>query len=281
MNRKCETNPNNIKLKDVIKLFNEMKNLLEELKKTMNQMSIENKAPITKSKNTTEQRIQLKTQVVASATETYPYTEPIKQTWRKSTKTSDWQTRTKTQKRKRQSLLNIQNKKPNPKQIRSNGYRRPKIRHAWLTKFIKYKLDKEIIKKWNIIMIQEIIQQKCQGLKPDFNDWLLLISNQLPTIICLQETYLKSVDKIKIKNFIQYNYSHDSQQRASGGVSILIRNDIPQSKIQLETNIQAVAIKATLHRTINICSIYIPSHNSINETELNKIIEQLQDHSYY
>ena len=57
-------------------------------------------------------------------------------------------------------------------------------------------------------MIPKIIQWNCWGLKLNYNDWFLLISNQLPIIICLQETYLKSVDKIKIKNFTWYNYIH-------------------------------------------------------------------------
>lgn len=61
----------------------------------------------------------------------------------------------------------------------------------------------------------------------------------------------------------------------AGGISILIRNDFPQSKIQLKTHIQAVATKATLHRTINICSIYIPPHNPLNEIDLNNLIDQL------
>lgn len=123
--------------------------------------------------------------------------------------------------------------------------------------------------------MQNIIQWNCRGLKANLNDLLLLITNYQPMVICLQETSLKANDKIKIKDYSQYNYIHEAQQRASGGVSILIRNDIPQSKIPLETKLQAVAVKATLHRTLNICSIYIPPHEPIEETTLNKLIEQL------
>lgn len=41
----------------------------------------------------------------------------------------------------------------------------------------------------------------------------------------------------------------------SRGVSILIRNDISSNKINLNINLQVVAAKATLHRTINIYSL--------------------------
>ena len=72
-----------------------------------------------------------------------------------------------------------------------------------------------------------------------------------------------------------FNYTHDSRVGASGGVSILIRKDIPHSKINITTNIQAVAIKATLHKAVNICSIYIPPNDDIDKNELKKLIDQL------
>ena len=90
-------------------------------------------------------------------------------------------------------------------------------------------------------------------------DLLLLLIEINLTIICLQETFLKENDKINIKNFESHNYMHNTGLRASGGVLILIRNDISLSQINLNTNPQAIAAKATVHKTINICSLYIPS----------------------
>ena len=62
---------------------------------------------------------------------------------------------------------------------------------------------------------------------------------------------------------------------ASGCVSILINNDIPQSHITFNTRLQAIAVKATSHTTINICSLYMPPHDSVNEKELKNILQQL------
>ena len=45
--------------------------------------------------------------------------------------------------------------------------------------------------------------------------------------ICLQEIFKKRSDKLNIKTFEQYDYIHSTGQRAPGGVSILIRKDIP------------------------------------------------------
>ena len=79
----------------------------------------------------------------------------------------------------------------------------------------------------------------------------------------------KHSDRLNIKTFEQYDYIHDNAQRASGGVSILIRKDIPQNKISINTHLQAITVSATLHKTVNICSLYIPPHHPINENELN------------
>ena len=74
----------------------------------------------------------------------------------------------------------------------------------------------------------------------------------------------KHNDKLNIKTFEQY-YIDDTRQRASCGVSILIRKDIPQNKINISTHLQAIAVLATLPKTVTICSLYIPPHDPINE----------------
>lgn len=48
------TDPTNVKIEDVTKLFNEMKNLLEELKTSINQISTENVIYPNKKQNITQ-----------------------------------------------------------------------------------------------------------------------------------------------------------------------------------------------------------------------------------
>ena len=68
---------------------------------------------------------------------------------------------------------------------------------------------------------------------------------------------------------------------ASGGASILIRKDILQQQINIDTELQAIAVKAILHKPINICFIYILPHDSINEIKLNNLIEQISKPPYF
>ena len=124
-------------------------------------------------------------------------------------------------------------------------------------------------------MANKIIQWNCRGLKPNYNELLLLIMGLCPAVICLQETFLKAEDNKTIKDFTLYNFIKTAGERASGGTSILINNKIPQSAIHLNTTLQAVAVSATLHKTITLCSIYIPPNDPINENEIDNLLLQL------
>ena len=119
-------------------------------------------------------------------------------------------------------------------------------------------------------MTHKIIQWHCHVYKANYDELILLIAELHPTSICLQETFKKHSDKLNIKTFEPYDSLHDTGQRASGGVSILIRKDIPQNKIN--THLQAIAVSATLRKTVTICSLYIPPHNPVNEDEINNLM---------
>ena len=63
--------------------------------------------------------------------------------------------------------------------------------------------------------------------------------------------------------------------RAIGGVSLLILKTVPHSLVNITTNLQAVAVRVTLHRAITLCSLYLPPNTAINNTELDHLIRQL------
>ena len=122
--------------------------------------------------------------------------------------------------------------------------------------------------------MNKIIQWHIRETRISYCELLLLITKYCPAIICLQETHLKNNTSINMKNYYSYNYIRQYTDRPCGGLSIII-NNIPHSEITLNTNIQAVAISATLHKTITVCSVYIPPNEEPKELELNKLTEQL------
>ena len=121
----------------------------------------------------------------------------------------------------------------------------------------------------------KIIQWNCQGLKPNYYEVSLLISEYNPSVFCFQETFLKPDDNISLRGFNIYNYVHTDCLRPSGGASIFVKSSFPQRKIDLQTELQATAVSVTLDREITICSVYISPSFSLNSQHLDNLLQQL------
>ena len=75
-------------------------------------------------------------------------------------------------------------------------------------------------------MDHNIISWNCRGLKHNFNEVKLILAQHNPQVVCLQETYLKEDDTTSFKNYTGYHsYALQDSGKATGGVSVLIRND--------------------------------------------------------
>ena len=79
--------------------------------------------------------------------------------------------------------------------------------------------------------------------------------------MCLQETFLKDTNNITVRGFNLYHKFQETENRASGGVSILVNENIPQSIVTLNTHLQAVAGKVTAHKTITVFSLFASSQS--------------------
>ena len=60
---------------------------------------------------------------------------------------------------------------------------------------------------------------------------------------------------------------------AAGGTSIFIRNDLLHRKLELNTDLQAVAVRVSSHKPVTICSLYV--NDSININQLTELCKQL------
>lgn len=124
-------------------------------------------------------------------------------------------------------------------------------------------------------MTNTLLQWNCRGLKPNYNEILLLLNTHNPAVMCLQETFLKQSDNITLKNYSMFNHIVDNADKATGGASIIVNNKVLHSEIPLNTELQAVAVSVTLHRVITICSIYIPPRSSVTTQALKDLVSQL------
>ena len=123
----------------------------------------------------------------------------------------------------------------------------------------------------------KIIQWNCRGIKTNFNELKVLTQTHNPSIIALQETHLKETDNLSLKNYHMYNtFSPDGpEERAKGGSSLLIKQGIIHSHIPLNTDLQAVAARITLDKTVTICSLYIPPASRLQRIDLDNLVDQL------
>ena len=122
-----------------------------------------------------------------------------------------------------------------------------------------------------------ILSWNCRGISNKKTDLQILIKEEMPVCLCIQETKLKTNQDFMIKN---YTFTHKPQilnpgENAKGGVGIFIRNDIPNLLIDLNTDFQAIAIQTHLHKKITICCIYIPPDRVFSKHDLENLINQL------
>ena len=64
-------------------------------------------------------------------------------------------------------------------------------------------------------MNHKIIQWNCRGIKANRSELLLLMTQQQPAIVCLQETFLKTNDDITIKKHQSYNFINNTGHNIS------------------------------------------------------------------
>ena len=114
-------------------------------------------------------------------------------------------------------------------------------------------------------MSNKILLWNCRGIRANYEELPLLLNKYNPKVVCLQETFLKDKNQLNIKLFQSYNHLYKDGHRAFGDVSILVRKDILQQQINIDSELQVIAVKTALHKPVNICSIYIPAHDPMND----------------
>ena len=62
--------------------------------------------------------------------------------------------------------------------------------------------------------------------------------------------------------------------RAHGGVSIFDKSNLPQSRVDVNSPLQTIVVKVTLHTTITHCNLYIPPCTALHLPDLAHIETQ-------
>jgi hypothetical protein len=87
--------------------------------------------------------------------------------------------------------------------------------------------------------------------------------------------YYKQSDVQHLSPYDMYNCYAKGDERACAGASVLIRQGTLHSVVSLQTNIQAVAVRITIHIALTLCSIYVPPSSSPSAADFQALLDQL------
>ena len=129
----------------------------------------------------------------------------------------------------------------------------------------------------NISRSSSIFSWNCRGVRNKKSFLEKIIWEHKPLIIALQEIKLKNDTKFNthISNYSYIDKRLETDGNASGGVGFYIHEDIVYHRIKLNTNFQAIAIHAYLHKRITLCNIYINPQQNFTQTDLEHLTKQL------
>lgn len=120
-----------------------------------------------------------------------------------------------------------------------------------------------------------ILQWNINGIRHHFHELKLLISNQDPTLICLQETHLRPQMRFNIRGFNCHRYDDTAaDQRAKGGVAIFTKENLHAVPVTIQSELQVVAVQVTARVKFTLCNIYLPTPDWTS-AQINNILAQL------
>lgn len=123
------------------------------------------------------------------------------------------------------------------------------------------------------------IQWNIRGLRGALPDLQIMLNEgkNHPLSLALQETFMgNDADNITLNK--KYHFHHlIGSTTHKGGVCLAVLRNIPQTRINITTEIQICAVRIEGPQTMTLASIYIPPsyQNNNLKNELNDIIKQL------
>ncbi|GFW63675.1 CCHC-type domain-containing protein [Trichonephila clavipes] len=124
--------------------------------------------------------------------------------------------------------------------------------------------------------ITSLISWNCRGYRSHTHDVKNIIRQNHPVCACiaLQETFLKSCHKTKIRRYGCVRKDTEGPS-VSGGVYIFTSLEVPSSSLPLHTSLQAVAVRIHSTSLITVCCLYLPPNAFIHQQDLNNLVDQL------
>ena len=93
-------------------------------------------------------------------------------------------------------------------------------------------------------------------------------------LVSLQETMLDQNTPCP-REYSSYRTPYNPQVGSHGGCILYVRHDIPQVLVNLQTDLQVVAVQVDIGRTYTVASIYLPPNDDVTYDNMIDLIHQL------
>jgi len=124
--------------------------------------------------------------------------------------------------------------------------------------------------------MDKIIQWNIQSYRTKFSELKCLLEQYQPICVCLQETLLKTNQHYSPSGYSLIKSEPIRDDGHERGTAILVNNHFNYETIELQTNLQACAIKLILEKTYTICSLYLPFIN-VDKQDIDNLLNQLPE----
>jgi exonuclease III len=121
-----------------------------------------------------------------------------------------------------------------------------------------------------------IIDWNLNGLRSHYEDLRKLMNEHRPQIVCIQETKLHPACSLSLRGYDVFRRDNISDGHACGGVAILSDAAICATKINIQSQLQAICIAIQVPLKLTVCSIYAPpSPVVLSRDDLADLVNQL------
>ncbi|KAF7266511.1 hypothetical protein GWI33_020192 [Rhynchophorus ferrugineus] len=125
-------------------------------------------------------------------------------------------------------------------------------------------------------MTHKIIQWNMNGFKFKSSELIFIAGLHKPLVPALQGTNPRTEDFLQFRGFHAIRKERVNTNKLSGGVAILVKQDLVYEEVHLITNLKAVAIKMYLtDRLATICKLYLAPSVVVTENKLEELLTQL------
>ena len=116
-----------------------------------------------------------------------------------------------------------------------------------------------------------------RGYRTNYLHLRTMLADTQAVVSCLQETRMPAALPDPPRGFVMHHVAGPAADDGldHGGVCTLVKQNISHVRIQLTTDLQAVAVRCHLDRQYTVCNIYIPPREQVSSQQLDDLLSQL------